>query len=165
MIPETFQSFPDSARLWVYGFERPLGRNDRRLIDDRLAGFMKHWHSHHVGVQGAYAVLHDRFVLLCGASTNGISGCSIDSSVEHFKFFRDQHGLDALNRDLVHYRLADGTIGAVERQAFQAEVVNGRCGPQTAVFDLTIGTLGDLRRGRFEVPMAEAWHGRAFLPV
>ena len=35
----------------------------------------------------------------------------------------------------------------------------------TVVFDVTIGTLGDLRAGRFEVPIADSWHAGAFLPT
>lgn len=160
-----FESFPDDARLWVYGFERPLDDEERRRVNERLEAFMAQWHSHNVGVRGDFVILQDRFVILTGASDNGISGCSIDSSVENFKFFRDELGLNALNRNLVHYRDAGGTIRVLDRAAFKSEVVAGSLGPDTIVFDLTIPTLGDLRAGRFETRMAESWHAKAFLPT
>lgn len=160
---DAFQSFPDEARVWVYAFENPLGEHERREVSERLTTFMDRWHSHNVGVRGDFAILHDRFVVLAGISESSISGCSIDSSVENFKYFRDEHGLDALNRSLVHFRDSRGEIRALDRGAFKAEVVAGNIGPDTIVFDLTIGNLGDLRSGRFETPMADAWHAAAFL--
>lgn len=162
---KAFESLPDTARLWIYGFKESLGSEDQELVDERLASFMRSWHSHNVDVSGQYVILENRFVVMSGASRDGLSGCSIDSSVENFKFFRDQHGLDALDRGLVHFRNNDGEIVALDRRAFRSEVDAGRCGADTRVFDLTIQTLGDLRSGRFEVPLSEAWHAKAFLPA
>ena len=165
MFLRAFESLPDTARLWIYGFKDPLAADDRSMVDERLASFMKSWHSHNADVTGAYVILEDRFVVLSGTSQNGLSGCSIDSSVENFKYLRDQHGLDALDRGLVHYRDNDGNIVALDRGAFRNEVAEGRCGSDTPVFDLTIQTLGDLRSGRFEIPLSGAWHATAFLPA
>jgi hypothetical protein len=165
MTLDVFTRLPDGARLWIYAFKKQLNDNERRIVEDRLGVFMKQWHSHQVDVDGAFAIIDDRFVILCGASRDGISGCSIDSSVENFKFFRDQHGLDALDRNLIHYRDADGEIRSIDRAAFQAEVGAGRCGPETTVFDLTIQSLGDLRAGRLERPLADSWHAQLFPPA
>jgi len=160
---DVFEALPDHARLWIYGFETSLEPKDQSLVRDRLAVFMKDWHSHNADVTGAFEILLDRFVILSGASHNGLSGCSIDSSVQNFKLFRDEYGLNALNRSLVHYRSGDGAVAALDRTAFRAEVDAGRCGVDTLVFDLTIQTLGDLRAGRLEVPLADAWHAKLFL--
>lgn len=162
MDVDIFREFPDDARLWVYAFERPLSADESRLVHGRLEAFMRDWHSHKKDVSGAFAIYHDRFVILCGASHDGISGCSIDSSVQQFKHFRDEHGLDGLNRNLVFYRDGDGDIQAVERADFRQEIEAGRLGPDTIVFDTTLQTLGDLRADRFELPMRESWHSRAF---
>ncbi len=163
MTLDAFSALPDTARVWIYGFDNSLGDTDRRVVTERLAQFLARWQSHGARVDGACTILHDRFVVLSSVGLDGLSGCSIDSSVENFKFFRDQCGLDALNRNLVHYRDAGGVIRALHRTDFAVEVACGRCGPRTHVFDLTIETLGDLRAGRFEVPFAEAWHAKVFL--
>jgi hypothetical protein len=160
---EAFRDLSDDARLWIYAFESPLTGEQKRIVDDRLRTFMDEWRSHNVDVDGAYTILEDRFVILSGASHEGISGCSIDSSVNNFKYFRDYHGLDALTRDLIHYRDGDGRIRTVNRDAFQTEVDAGRCGSDTTVFDITLQTLGDLRAGRFEMPLSKSWHARIFL--
>ena len=160
---DAFQSFSDDAPLWNYAFKEPLGEDGRRRVEEVLSAFLSTWHSHNVDVDGAFAVVHDHFVILTAASRDSVSGCSLDSVSVTFKSLRDQHGLDALDGSLVHYRDGDNTIRSCGREAFKAEVAAGRCGSGTVVFDLTIGTLGDLRAGRFEVPLADSWHAGVFL--
>ena len=162
---QVFRSLPDEARVWVYAFDRPLTEAERRMVGERLEAFMREWHSHNADVEGSFTLAYDQFVIISGASRDGLSGCSIDSSVENFKFFRDEHGLDALNRASVHYRDSDGAVRALTRDRFKSEVDDGRCGAATTVFDLTVQTLGDVRAGRLEVPLADAWHAKVFLPA
>jgi len=160
---DALESFSDSAPLWLYALNEPLGEDGRRRVDEVLSAFLSTWHSHNVDVEGAFAIVHDRFVILTAASRDSVSGCSLDSVSVTFKLLRDQHGLDALDGSLVHYRDGDNTIRSTSREAFKAEVAAGRCSSDTVVFDLTIGTLGDLRAGRFDVPLADSWHAGVFL--
>ena len=162
---DSFKKLHDNARLWVYAFDEAMSDQGKRLVHDRLVDFLNEWHSHRARVEGAFSIAHDRFVILAAVSQDGISGCSIDGSVENFKYFRDQHGLDALSKHLVYYRDSDGRIKAIDRAAFQGEIDGGRCGPSTIVFDTTIQTLADLRAGRFEIPLQKSWHAKAFLPA
>ena len=161
---DVFGSFPNEARVWLYGFQKPLSKSEQREVSARLAEFITRWHSHEVAVRGEFEILHDQFVAITGVSEDGLAGCSIDSVFENFKFLRDARGLDALNRDLVHFRDAGGTITVLDREAFKAEVTAGKIGPDTVVFDLTIPTLGDLRAGRFQTRLSDSWHA-AFLPA
>jgi hypothetical protein len=158
-----FKELPDDARLWIYAFDRALTADEATLVRDRLTAFMDEWHSHKKDVTGTFTILEDRFVILSGASRDGISGCSIDSSVANFKHFRDEHGLDGLNRNLVFWRDSEGVVRSAERAAFREEVASGRLSAETSVFDTTAATLGDLREGRFERPMRESWHAKVFL--
>jgi hypothetical protein len=152
-----FEKLPDEARLWVYAFERTLSVDEARLVEQTLTAFMREWHSHDVDVFGAFTISHDRFVILSGASRDGISGCSIDSSVALFKSLRDEHGLDGLNRNLVFFR-DNGSIRSIDRAGFRAAAAAGRVGASTMVFDTTLATLGGLRRGRFELRLSDSWH-------
>lgn len=153
---DSLAGLPDSARIWIYGFASPLTDHHRQLISERIGAFLGEWHSHRVGVRGGFAILHDRFVVLAGVSPDGVSGCSIDSSVDNFKYLRDAHGLDGLNRALLFFRDDRGTIRAVDRQEFRGHPMS----PETAVFDTTLQTLGDLRAGRFERRLCDSWHAR-----
>jgi hypothetical protein len=159
-----FQGLPDNARLWIYGFERPLDDRTAGIVSEQLGGFIPGWVSHGTPVRGAYAIQQGRFLLLAAACPQGISGCAIDSSIANLKILRDIHGVDGLNRDLVFFRSAEGSIESLDRAAFQQEVDSGRIGPNTPVFDTTIETVGDLRAGRFEKPFGDSWHARAFTP-
>ena len=157
-----FEDLPDDTRLWVYGFEAVLDDRMKNKVVDQLRWFLQAWRAHGVPVDGAYSMLHDRFVFLAGRCSDGISGCSIDSSVKSFKELKKKYNIDALNRSLIFFRTVDGTIESLGRVEFQAEVDAGRITDTTVVFDPTIQTLGDLREGRFDATFGDCWHARVF---
>ena len=159
---QEFDQFDDDARLWVYGFAKPLAEADRKVVTERLSSFVQTWSSHKIPVTGAFAMVHDRFLLIAGATPEGLSGCSIDSSIENLKYLADHHGLDGLNRSLVFFRNDAGDIECRERGEFQPLVDSGVVGPASVVFDTTIQTVGDLRAGRFETTFQNTWHAKAF---
>jgi len=161
-MPDPFAHLSDQARLWVYAFAQPLTPAQEELVRQELNALQRTWNSHGSSVRGAHDVREARLVLLAAELATGtISGCGIDSSVRVFKALRQAHGLDALNHHLVHYR--DGErLQAVSRAAFQALVDSGRVTPATPVIDLTLTTVGELRAGRLEAPMAATWHSQAF---
>jgi hypothetical protein len=164
MDTQAFKNLPDDATLWIYGFEQPLGERDQRIIAERLSSFVRTWDSHKIPVQGAFSIVDDYFVLVAGHTTDGVSGCSIDGSIENFKFFRDVYGLNGLNRNLVYSRNENGEIEVFDRAGFQTAVDNGRIGENTTVFDITIHSVADLRAGKFETAMSKTWHAAAFFP-
>lgn len=161
MIPSVFAAFPDSASLWVYPFAQRLDAAATQTVRGALDPFLEQWNSHGAEVRGAYALQDDRFVLLAARPETTVSGCSIDSSVRIFKDLKTYAKLDGLAKSLVYYRGAAG-VEAVSRSAFQALIDAGSVGPDTRVFDPGIQSLGELRAGRFELPLREAWHARAF---
>lgn len=157
-----FDHMEDDAQLWVYGFDRELTPEARAAMQSELDAFVGSWMSHDEPVQGAWALVDDRFVILSGHCGAGIGGCSIDGSVGVIRSFRDKHGIDGFNRDLVFFRNGDGAVETVPRSEFQKGVEDGRFGPSTVVFDLTLTTLRALREGRFETTFSNSWHARAF---
>lgn len=155
MIDE-FPTFPDATRLWVFGFPEELTPPQKELVTTALEGFVARWKSHGDVVRGAFAVVYNRFVLLAGESKDGISGCSIDSSVSVFKLLREKYRLDALNRNLVFFR--DGSnIKAIPRIQFGELASQGLIDSAITIFNLGIETVEDLRRGLFEQPLAQSW--------
>ena len=157
-----FDSLPNQAHLWIYGFQAPLTSGQQAQIDAVLNRFLDEWVSHGRPVSGAFACLYDRFVLLSGFQDEGISGCSVDSSVNRFRFLRDRLGLDALNRSLIYFRSREETIEAVPFGQFQDLVRGGEVNESTPVFDTTLQRLGELREGKFETAFRDAWHWRNF---
>ncbi len=155
-----FTHFDDDARIWIYGFSKPLSDENMELVKSYMKDFTRGWVSHGDQVLGDFEIVEKRFVFLVAENT--LSGCSIDGSVDLFRKIRALHGLDALNQNLIFYRDDSRTIRCSDRLSFQREVQQGRIDENTPVFDLSFASLGDLRKRRFELPAGESWHGRVF---
>lgn len=158
---QLFTDFRPDTRLWIYAFNRKLNPGELTLVHSMLRNFVDEWKSHQVDVRGAFEILYDQFVLIAGESSNGISGCSIDSSVSVLKMLKTQNGLDALDRSLIYYR-DDFAVRTATRQEFQKLVDSGQVTPQTIVFNNAITAVGELMSGQWELPFAQSWHAVAF---
>ena len=154
-----FSSFSDAARIWFYFFPRALEKDELQDLKTRLETFIKGWNSHKEDVHGDYAVIENQLVILC-AEHESISGCSIDSSVRLFKDFKAEKGVDALDRNNVFYRSAEGKIESVNRLSFPQLWEKGIVNPQSVVFDTNVGTLGELREQGIEKKLSESWHAK-----
>lgn len=162
MPMDIFARFSETDRLWVYGFSRPLTGTCLTRIENTLQLFISTWTSHGLPVDGDFSILGNRFVLLAGGLKEGISGCSIDSSVRCFKELKDIYDLDGLDRSLIFYRDAESLIQSVSFFDFQHLVKDGKITSQTRVFDNTIENVGNLQRGEFEVDFENSWHAQRF---
>lgn len=156
-----FAELPDEARVWVYAADHELGETELAALTATMARFLPAWRSHGRPVNAAWSVVDGRFLVLAAWLTGEISGCGIDASVHALKRLRDREGLDLLPGPDVHYRGPDGPV-TVTRRDFRALLESGEIRPDTLVYDTTIGTLGELRRGGLRPHFAESWHARAF---
>ena len=150
-----FKDLPDEARIWIHGFGKLSGEG-RETIRQELEGFLPGWDSHGARVKGAYTILFERFVVTAGYSSQGISGCSTDSLIRNFKMLRTAYGLDGLKGGLLYYRDSVGKIQEATPQEFRRAVEEGTIGSGTSVFQTLLGSLGELRAGKFEVPFEES---------
>lgn len=154
-------NYRPETKLWIYAFTRRLDAGEVTLVYSLLREFVEEWKSHQHDVRGAFEIVHDQFVLIAAESDNGISGCSIDSSVAVFKWLKAQHNFDALDRSFVFYLDGD-VVRTTTREDFQALVDSGKVDSKTKVFNNTISTVGELHAGKWEVPLAQSWHAQAF---
>ncbi|MEJ2054569.1 MAG: hypothetical protein P8X42_11675 [Calditrichaceae bacterium] len=154
-----FEDFSDNAQIWIYGFDKTLTSDDKKVVRDYLDNFIRQWHSHKVPVHGDYSIMYDRFVIL--AAETDVSGCSIDSSVGIFKTLQENYNLNALNQDLVYYKNQNSVI-SLSRDEFQSLVDKGNIDPDTPVFNLALTGLSELRNGQWELPFSKSWHGQVF---
>jgi len=157
-----FHDFRPDTRLWVYAFPRRLDPAELQIVRGALTEFVDDWKSHQDDVRGAFGIVHDQFVFLAGETADGVSGCSIDSSVRVFKALKTQFQLDALNRSLVYFRDGD-YIKCVSRPDFQRLVDEGKIKNDTVVFNNAITKVGELQTGFWEIPFAQSWHAVAFV--
>jgi len=155
---------PDAARIWVHPAATPIDDDTQAALLDRLGTFIDDWRSHEQNVEGGVAVLHDRFVVLAGARTDGAtpSGCAIDDATRTIDAAAHALGIEWVPALHILYRTDDGAIAAVSRSTFQERAEAGSITTQTPVFDPSVTTLGALRHGDFEQPAGETWHADAF---
>ena len=156
MYNSLLSTFDNDARIWIYGFSKQLNGNDKKIVGNVLDQFVKSWKSHGDDVTGAFSLIYDRFAILA-AESSGVSGCSVDSSVGIFKELRNKHALDALNLNLIFYRV-DDKIESVTRPEFSDMVKAGKIAIETTVFDTSIRSLDQLKEGKFEIPVKNSWH-------
>jgi hypothetical protein len=105
---------------------------------------------------------HGQFVFVgVDERAAGVSGCSVDALVRRMQQLQAVLGVELVNNAPVLYR--DGeVIARVPRDQFADLAAAGTVSLDTLVFDNTLGTVGDVRAGRWEVRAADAWHRRAF---
>lgn len=157
-----FGELPDHARVWIFGVEAELPPPDEasflRAVDDFLDG----WAAHGAPLRCGREWVRGRFLMV--AVDEGVeapSGCSIDAFVNTLRHMERTVGTLIVDNSAVWY--VDGSsIRRVSRPEFRRLAETGVVTPETTVFDNTVIRVSDVRRGRWEVPARESWHGRAF---
>ena len=70
MTALTFSNLPDSARIWIYGAERPLTSDEIRALQRHMEAFLTEWQSHGREVTPSWQLLYDRFVVIGADEAN-----------------------------------------------------------------------------------------------
>jgi hypothetical protein len=157
-----FEQLPADARLWVFAAERPLADAERERVLEVVDDFISQWSAHNRPLTTARDLRYDQFVFVAvDERAAGASGCSVDALVRQMKGLQSELGVELVNHAPVLYRDGDG-IARVARDQFAELADGGQISKETVVFDNTVTTVGAVREGRWELPVAESWHGRAF---
>ena len=80
-----FEGLSDQARVWIFGLERSLNDGETTRLEEGMTQFAATWNSHKVPVKAAFKIAVNRFVVIAAESSDGVSGCSIDSMVRNLK--------------------------------------------------------------------------------
>ncbi len=160
---QSLEHLPDEARVWIYASNRELNDREENRVKEILDDFCRGWESHGRPVDSASEVLEGRFAVIAGRIKDGdVSGCGIDKSVHALEKAASELALEWLPGLAVHYRDDRGVARSVSRQEFRRMVKTGIISGDTPVFDLSVDTVGQLRRGQFERRAGDAWHARVF---
>ena len=159
LIPITsFESLPDSARVWVYGADRDIDAAGAGKLLSETDAFLDQWKAHGADLLSARDWSDNRFLTIAvDQEQEGASGCSIDVLFRALKSLEQQLGAKLVTSGLVYFRGRDGKIRAVTRDEFTDASERGEAGPDTEVFDLSVTTLGEWR-ARFRSKAADSWH-------
>lgn len=158
-----FSLLPGDARVWIFSASRPLSPAEADLLLERVDRFVEGWLAHGMPVVGARDWRHGRFLLVAADErATGVSGCSTDSLFRTIQEAERELDVTLLDRSGVWFRDAEGEVRCATRPEFRALARAGEVTEETPVFDHTVGTVGEVRGGRWELPLRDAWHAQAF---
>jgi hypothetical protein len=154
-----FAALPDDARLWLLALAEPTEASALASEMDALLG---RWRHKGVQYQGRWALLEQRFLAVAEPTlASQPSGCAIDGMLRGVHQIATRLGLALLDPEAVIVRLGDG-IRAIPRTDLEARLADGTLDGSTTVIDLALLTVGELRRGGLERPLAGTWIGRKY---
>ncbi len=154
----SFETLPDSSRVWVYGSEPALNETNTNEVLAEVDRFLEGWRAHGIPLYSARDWADDRFLTIAvDQEKEGASGCSIDGLFRTLKSLEASIGGQLVTSGLVYYRGQDGAIHAVSRDKFTELSRQGAIDADTEVFDLSVTNLGEWR-ARFTSRAADSWH-------
>lgn len=159
MSLSAFSALPDDARLWLLALTKPV---EPSLLAPEMDALMGRWRHKGVQYQGAWALLEHRILAVAEPTlASQPSGCAIDGMLRGANQLVVKAGVSVEDPQAVIVRL-DGGIRVFPRTDLQALLEDGTLDHTTIVLDLALLTLGDLRQGKLEKPLASTWIGRKF---
>ena len=161
MTQIAFDALPDDGRVWAFAAEPEPGPRETARLLHAMHDFVRQWTAHREDLTGAVDWWHQRFLVVgLDESRVGASGCSIDALMNRLSELEAELGVRLTESAPVWFRDAEDRIRSVTREEFRQLAGEGRVGPETSVFDLTAGSVGEARRDRLERRASESWHAR-----
>lgn len=155
-----FESLPDSARVWVFGSERPIHDEDAAPLLHEVDAFLEQWKAHGAPLAASRDWREHRFLTIAvDESSAGASGCSIDGLFRVLKRLEPAVRSSLTGRGMVFYRDAAGGVSSASRDLFGELAASGAVGSGTRVFDTAVTTLAEWRE-RFETDLERSWHAK-----
>jgi hypothetical protein len=156
-----FSQLPDSARIWVFGSDRPLVGAPADTLLASVDQFLSEWRAHGVPLRSARDWRDNRFLAVgVDVDEETASGCSIDGLFRTLQQLERVIGSRLLGGGRVFYRV-DSIVETATREEFLARVRSGNIARETPVFDTSLTGAGDWRR-RFEQPAERSWASKYF---
>jgi len=154
-----FATLPDDARLWLFALTRPT---ETSVLAPDLEALLGRWRHKGIQYQGAWSLLEHRIIAIAEPTLAAQpSGCAIDGMLRGVNQLTAKQGMILEDPQAVLVRLEDG-IQAIRRSELESRLADGTLDGSTPVLDLALLTLGDLRQGRLERPLAATWIGKKY---
>jgi len=157
---DTFASFPDTARLWLMAFPRPLEEEEKVQLAKGFEAFRPHWKTHSTSIESGWMLLEDQiFAVVENTMGTSPSGCSIDAMLRQSIKLASILELPFLDAQSIVVRTA-GKLKVVAKTELEPLLQDGTLDAATPVVDLGLLELGQLRLGNLERPLAKTWIAR-----
>ncbi len=150
-------ALPDTSKVWIYQANRPLSYDEVDIVRPMLYQFAQEWNSHGQVVQAYANIFHMQFIVLVADESNlGVSGCSIDSSVQLIRSIESTVKIDCFDRHI--YTYFDGEdVKQIRHNDFKAAYDNGQLTDQTLIFDNLVDTKEKFLTSWIK-PIQDSWH-------
>jgi hypothetical protein len=156
-----FEHLPDSAHCWLYAASRSLTAAEAGDLLTALHPFRAAWTTHGRPVESGATVVDNRVLVLAAHVPDGdMSGCGIDKSLHALDGFAAQAGFSWVSGLMIVFRTRAGSLETISRAGFAELASNGDVDGHTPVIDLSVRSLGDLRKQGLERPAASSWHAK-----
>jgi hypothetical protein len=160
MALSAFAALPDDARLWLFALTHPT---EATVLAPDLEALMGRWRHKGVQYMGAWTLLEKRIIAIAEPTlASQPSGCAIDGMLRGVNQLTARLGMSLEDPQAVLVRLETG-IQTIRRSELEARLAEGILDASTPVLDLALLTLGDLRQGKLERPLAATWIGKKYL--
>lgn len=157
MYIQDHNELPSDARVWIYQSNRFLSDEECVSVKSSMRDFCEGWLSHGTPVKSSFEVRNRLFLLIYGVEPgDGVSGCSIDSSVAVLRVLESNLGISLFDRQTVAWEKA-GELTLTPMHEFWAMRKAGIVDDQTVVYDNLVKTLNE-RREKWKTTFAKSWH-------
>lgn len=151
----SFDSLPDSARVWIFGSDKRLSEDAATSLMREVGDHLANWKAHGEPLTVGSQLLDDRFLVVAvDQSTTGASGCSIDGLFRVLQAVQSKLGVNLVGGGRLFYRDRNGDVQCAPRADLDELRASGAISKDTVVFDTTITDLGTFRT-KFEGTLAE----------
>ena len=161
-MSDAFSAFPDTARLWLMAFPRPLDEGEQAKLTEGFNAFRPHWKAHNTPIESAWMLVEDQlFAVSENTMGKSPSGCAIDAMLRQSIKLASSLDLPFLDAESIVVRAAD-KLKVVARPELESMLQEGTLDAATPVIDLGLLELGQLRSGQLERPLAKTWIARKY---
>jgi hypothetical protein len=153
---QSFDTLPDSSRVWIYQADRAFAPDEKILIETRVRNFLDKWQAHGSDMVASFQLYFDQVVVIAADERHqNATGCSIDAQFGVIKQLHEDLGIDFFNRLNVGLVKDDKLIIAKLKDVKKA-LKTGELASDTILLDNTVQDLGAFRKN-WQKPIAESW--------
>ena len=148
-----FDILNDSSRLWLYGSETELTKQQTEHISEKLTTFLEAWEYHQQKLTASFKISENRFIIIAlNDREYGVGGCSMDGLQRLIQTFENDLSISLMNRLNVFCKIGE------EIQCMSSFKLKSVANSETLFYDLTIQKKTDLHT--FLKPISEGWCSR-----
>ena len=158
-----FESLPDHSRLWLLALDGAPSPEQLAQLQQGVEQILAQWRHKGQAYAGACAILEGQILAVAEPTLAAApSGCAIDGMLRKLGRLTEQLALAVVDpAQAILVRLGDERR-AIPKAALAERLQDGTLDASTPVIDLSLYSLGDLRAGKLEAPLASTWIGRKF---